>query len=89
MSLLFTALFLFHGNNHDRNHCCAADSKQHNPQDHIAVIARLRSLGVFRLGLLLQPRGYGIRLRNLLGGLLIGIILAAAVAEPIRDIAFC
>ena len=69
--------------------CTAADKQQGNPQQKIGVISRLRRLvGAGFDSAAGQLCRHGVCLGNLLSSVLVGEILLAAAAVPIRNVAF-
>ena len=62
--------------------CTAADKQQGKPQSKIAGIA-----GLWRFGIVLQLRRYGVCFFDFLCTILVAVLLATAVAVPVLDIA--
>ena len=59
--------------------CTVADKQQNNPQCKVAVVAGLRRLR--------QLRRYGVGFVDFLGAVFVTVILSAAAAAPILDVA--
>ena len=62
--------------------CTAANKQQGKPQSKIAGIA-----GLWRFGIVLQLRRYGVCFFDFLCTILVAVIFTAAVAVPVLDIA--
>ena len=78
---LSVVLFLS-ADNRCANGSTAADKQQSNPQSKIAGIA-----GLWRFGIVLQLRRYGVCFFDFLCTVLVAEILATAFAVPVLDIA--
>ena len=77
IQVLFLLFLLFGNSCADKS--SATDKQQCDPQSKIAVVAGLRRLR--------QLRRYGVGLGDLLGAVFASVILIAAAAVPILDIA--
>ena len=75
-------VFFLLADNRCANNGTAADKQQSKPQHKVAVIAGLRSLRIVR-----QFSRYGSCLGNFLGSIGVAVILTAALAVPILNIA--
>ena len=74
---------LFSAYNRCADGCTAADKQQGNPQSRAACVA-----GLWRFGIALQLRRYGVCFFDFFCTILVAVIFTAAVAVPILDIAF-